>query len=102
MTIRVEGGAIVSELTTAWKGYGFVTPTGGCADVGLGGLTLGGGENMLMARYGAVCEKLLAADVLLADGVLVAASPREHADLFWAIRGGGGNFGILTGFRYQL
>jgi hypothetical protein len=102
LTVRVEGGAIVSELMTAWKGYGLVTPTGGCADVGLGGLTLGGGENMLMARYGAVCDNVLAADILLADGRLVAANPREHADLFWAIRGGGGNFGIVTSFEYQL
>ena len=102
LSARVEGGAIVSELMTAWRPYGLVTPTGGCADVGLGGLTLGGGENMLMARYGAVCDNLLATEVVLADGRLVVANPREHADLFWAIRGGGGNFGIVTGFEYQL
>ena len=57
---------------------------------------------MLMARYGAVCDNLLATEVVLADGRLVAANPREHADLFWAIRGGGGNFGIVTSFEYQL
>ena len=102
LSARVEGGAIVSELMTAWRPYGLVTPTGGCADVGLGGLTLGGGENMLMARHGAVCDNVLATEIVLADGRLVAANPREHADLFWAIRGGGGNFGIVTRFEYQL
>ena len=54
--MRVEGGTLVSELMTAWRSYGLVTPTGGCPDVGLGGLTLGGGENMLMARFGAACD----------------------------------------------
>ena len=102
LSVRAEGGAIVSELMTAWRPYGLVTPTGGCADVGLGGLTLGGGENMLMARHGAVCDNVLATEIVLADGRLVAANPREHADLFWAIRGGGGNFGIVTRFEYQL
>ena len=102
MSVRVEGGTIVSELMTTWRPLGLVTPTGGCPDVGLGGLTLGGGENMLMARFGAVCDNVLTTEVLLADGRLVAANPREHADLFWAIRGGGGNFGIVTSFEYQL
>ena len=102
LTARVEGGAIVSELMTALKPHGLVTPTGGCPDVGLGGLTLGGGESLLMARYGAVCDNVLATEIVLADGRLVAANPHEHADLFWAIRGGGGNFGIVTNFEYRL
>ena len=102
LSARVEGGAIVSELMSALGPHGLVTPTGGCADVGLGGLTLGGGENLLMARYGAVCDNVLAAEVILADGRLVSANPREHEDLFWAIRGGGGNFGIVTSFQYRL
>ena len=68
----------------------------------VGGLTLGGGENLLMARYGAVCDNVLATDVVVADGRLVAANAREHADLFWAIRGGGGKFGIVTSFEYRL
>ena len=102
LSARAQGGTIVSELMTALRPYGLITPTGGCPDVGLGGLTLGGGENMLMARYGAVCDNLLAADVVLADGRLVVANPREHPDLFWAIRGGGGNFGIVTSFDFQL
>ena len=102
LSVRVQGGTIVSELMTALRPYGLVTPTGGCPDVGLGGLTLGGGENMLMACYSAVCDNVLATDVVLADGRLVVASPMEHPDLFWAIRGGGGNFGIVTSFEYQL
>jgi FAD/FMN-containing dehydrogenase len=102
LSSRVQGGTIVSELMMALRPYGLLTPTGGCPDVGLGGLTLGGGENMLMARYGAVCDNVLAADVVLTDGRLVVANPREHPDLFWALRGGGGNFGIVTSFEYQL
>jgi hypothetical protein len=102
LSVRVEGGTIVSELMTALRPYGLVTPTGGCPDVGLGGLTLGGGESLLMARYGAVCDNVLAAEVVLADGRLVPANLREHAELFWAIRGGGGNFGIVTSFEYRL
>jgi hypothetical protein len=102
LSARVEGGAIVSELMAALQPFGLVTPTGGCPDVGLGGLTLGGGENMLMACYGAVCDNVLATEVVLADGSLVAADLLEHADLFWAIRGGGGNFGIVTAFEYRL
>ena len=102
LSARAQGGTIVSELMTALRPYGLVTPTGGCPDVGLGGLTLGGGESLLMARYGAVCDNVLAAEVVLADGRLVAANPREHVDLFWAIRGGGGNFGIVTDFEYRL
>jgi hypothetical protein len=102
LSARAEGGAIVSELMTALGESGLVTPTGGCPDVGLGGLTLGGGENLLMARHGAVCDNVLAAEVVLADGRVVRANPHEHADLFWAIRGGGGNFGIVTSFEYRL
>ncbi len=99
---RVDGGTIVSELMTTLRPHGLVTPTGGCPDVGVGGLTLGGGENMLMARFGAVCDNVVAADVVLADGRLVVANAGEHPDLFWAIRGGGGNFGIVTSFEYRL
>jgi hypothetical protein len=102
LSVRVEGGTIVSELMTALRPHGLVTPTGGCPDVGIGGLTLGGGENLLMARHGAVCDNVLAAEVVLADGRLVTANAHEDADLFWAIRGGGGNFGIVTSFDFRL
>ena len=102
LSAHVEGGALVSELMTSLTPRGLVTPTGGCPDVGLGGLTLGGGENLLMARYDAVCDNVLAAEIVLADGQLVTVNPHEHPDLFWAIRGGGGNFGIVTSFEYRL
>jgi FAD/FMN-containing dehydrogenase len=75
---------------------------GGCPDVGVGGLTLGGGENFLMASYGAVCDNVLAAEIVTADGRALTLSADDHADLFWAIRGGGGNFGIVTSFDYRL
>ena len=100
--VRASAGARVSALLEATQPLGMVTPTGGCPDVGLGGLTLGGGENLLMARYGAVCDNVLSAQVVTADGRLLTASEREHPDLFWAIRGGGGNFGVATSFEYRL
>jgi FAD/FMN-containing dehydrogenase len=100
--VRVSAGARVAALLEATRPHGLATPTGGCPDVGLGGLTLGGGENLLMARHGAVCDNVLAARVVLADGRVVTADAHQHADLFWAIRGGGGNFGIVTAFDYRL
>jgi FAD/FMN-containing dehydrogenase len=75
---------------------------GGCPDVGVGGLTLGGGANFLMAKYGAVCDNLRSVQVVTADGQLLTASAEAHSDLFWAIRGGSGNFGVVTTFEYQL
>lgn len=101
-TVRADGGVIVSELLTALAGHGLVTPTGGCPDVGVGGLTLGGGENLLMARHGAVCDNVLEMEVVLADGRLVTANAVEHEELYWALRGGGGNFGVVTRFDYRL
>jgi len=100
--VRVTGGARVLDVLDALQPFGLLTPMGGCADVGVGGLTLGGGENFLMAKYGAVCDNLLSAEIVLSDGRLVRASEREFPDLFWAIRGGGGNFGVATSFEYRL
>ena len=99
---RVASGARVADVLDATLAHGLATPMGGCPDVGVGGLTLGGGENFLMATYGAVCDNVLAAGVVVADGRVLTASAEDHADLFWAIRGGGGNFGIVTWFDYQL
>jgi FAD/FMN-containing dehydrogenase len=99
---RVAAGARVSDVLTATEAHGLVTPMGGCPDVGVGGLTLGGGSNFLMAKYGAVCDNVLAARVVTADGRLLTASDEEHPDLFWALRGGGGNFGVAVSFEYRL
>jgi hypothetical protein len=101
-TARVAAGARVSDVQDATQARGLLTPMGGCKEVGIGGLTLGGGENFLMGTYGMVCDNVVRAEVVLADGRLVIASEEEHADLFWAIRGGGGNFGVVTSFDYRL
>jgi FAD/FMN-containing dehydrogenase len=100
--LRVAAGARVIDVMDALQPRGLLTPMGGCPDVGVGGLTLGGGANFLMARYGAVVDNLLAADIVAADGHVLTASMEENADLFWAIRGGGGNFGVVTSFEYRL
>jgi FAD/FMN-containing dehydrogenase len=99
---RVAAGARVSDVMDATQRYGLLTPMGGCPDVGVGGLTLGGGENFLMAKYGAVCDNLRAARVVTVDGRVLTASDQEHPDLFWALRGGSGNFGVVTSFEYRL
>jgi FAD/FMN-containing dehydrogenase len=99
---RVWAGARGSDVIAAAGARGLVTPMGGCPDVGVGGLTLGGGENFLMARYGAVCDNVVSAQVVTADGRLLIASEEEHADLFWALRGGSGNFGVAISFDYRL
>ena len=100
--VRVSSGARVSDVIAATEAHGLVTPMGGCPEVGVGGLTAGGGENFLMATCGAVVDNVTGAEVVTADGRVVAANPEENADLFWAIRGGGGNFGVVTWFEYRL
>lgn len=99
---HVAGGARVVDVLEATQRYGLLTPMGGCPDVGVGGLTLGGGENFLMPKYGAVCDNVRSVQVVTADGQVLTASAEQHADLFWAIRGGSGNFGVVTSFEYQL
>jgi hypothetical protein len=99
---RAEAGAIVRDLDQAAQRFGLATTSGGCPTVGIAGLTLGGGEGRLMEKYGTACDNLLSAQVVTVDGRLVEASQESNPDLFWAIRGGGGNFGIVTSLEYQL
>jgi hypothetical protein len=99
---RVQPGATNGELVMASAAYGLATTTGTCATVGMGGSTLGGGIGWLMGRFGATVDNLLAAEVVTADGQILTATTHEHPDLFWALRGGGGNFGIVTALTYRL
>ncbi len=99
---HVQPGATNGELVAATGAYGLSTTTGTCATVGMGGSTLGGGIGWLMGRFGATVDNVLAFEVVTADGELISASAEQHPDLFWALRGGGGNFGVVTEITYQL
>jgi len=99
---RAEAGAIVRDLDEATQRFGLATTSGGCPSVGIAGLTLGGGEGRLMEKYGAACDNLLSAQVVTVDGRQLEAGHASNPDLFWAIRGGGGNFGVVTALEYQL
>jgi len=98
----VQGGATAVDVTSAVEPHGLVAATGNCGTVGMVGLTLGGGYGPLTARYGLALDNLLGAEVVLADGRLVHCDDRENPDLFWALRGGGGNFGAVTSIRVRL
>jgi hypothetical protein len=101
-TARAQAGALVGDLDHATQKFGLATTSGGCATVGLAGLTLGGGEGLLMSKYGAACDNLLSAQLVTVDGRQIEASQNSNADLFWAIRGGGGNFGVVISLDYGL
>jgi len=101
-TARVEPGVRASDLNTATGPHGLAAVLGCHPAVGVAGLTVGGGLGWLLGRFGAACDNLVSADVISADGKLMHASAGENVDLFWALRGGGGNFGIVTSLEYQL
>lgn len=99
---RAEAGSLVRDLDRATQPFSLATTSGGCPTVGLAGFTLGGGEGLLMSKYGAACDNLLSAHVVTVDGRHLDVSHASNPDLFWAIRGGGGNFGVVTALEYQL
>jgi FAD/FMN-containing dehydrogenase len=101
-TARAEGGCTWGDFDHETQAFGLATVGGIARPTGIAGLTLGGGHGYLMRAYGLACDNLLSVDVVTADGHLLTASATEHADLFWGVRGGGGNFGVATAFEYRL
>ena len=100
-TVRVGGGNTWGEVDHATHPFGLAVPAGIISTTGVGGLTLGGGVGHLSRKYGLTIDNLLEADMVLADGTFVTVNAKQNADLFWAIRGGGGNFGIVTSFKFK-
>jgi FAD/FMN-containing dehydrogenase len=101
-TVWVEAGCVWGDVDHATHAFGMATPSGFIASTGVAGLTLGGGIGYLSRRYGLTVDNLLSVDMVLADGSFVTANAKENSDLFWAVRGGGGNFGVVTSFEFKL
>jgi FAD/FMN-containing dehydrogenase len=101
-TAAAQPGVVFGEMDKATQPYGLAAPGGIVSETGIAGLTLGGGFGWLTRKHGFTCDNLLSAEVVTAGGQLVRASPTENADLFWGLCGGGGNFGVVTSFEYQL
>jgi hypothetical protein len=101
-TVRAQAGVLLGELDRETQAFGLAVPSGIVTHTGLSGLTLGGGINWVMRKYGLTIDQLLSVDLITAEGELVKASASENPDLFWGVRGGGGNFGIVTEFEFRL